>query len=290
MRVLVTGASGRLGSAIVDSLPHQVIAPTREELDLQDTKRIPQALDRMRPDAVINAAAYTDVDGAETNRATAMRINGDAPQAIAEWSASRNVPIIHFSTDFVFSGSGTLPWSERSETEPVNYYGVTKLRGERGVRESGAEHLIVRTSWLFGRHGKSFLRSIISDAAQGGEVKVVSDQIGSPTFVEDLAQGITEIMRHREKVGSLTSGDLHLTNHGWVSRAGFASAAIAEAARIGLVPTPVSVVGVTTSSLATVAQRPLNSRLDCAKATLDFGITLPSWDDALRRSLQGFSL
>lgn len=290
MRVLVTGARGRLGSAIVASLPHEIIAPTQEELDLGDTKRIPEVLDQLRPDAVINAAAYTDVDRAETEREAAMQINGNAPQAIAAWSARRNVPVIHISTDFVFSGSGTLPWGEGSETRPVNYYGVTKLLGERGVRESGAEHLIVRTSWLFGRRGKSFLRSILTAAAQGGEIKVVSDQIGSPTFVEDLAEGITEIMKQRERKGSFTSGVVHLANRGWVSRAGFASAAITEAAKLGVLSSPVRVVEVTTSSLASTAERPLNSRLDCTKAATDFGIVLPGWGDALRRSLQGFSL
>jgi dTDP-4-dehydrorhamnose reductase len=239
---------------------------------------------------VINAAAYTDVDRAETERDAAMRINSDAPQALAEWSASRNVPIIHISTDFVFSGSGTLPWSERAEPEPINHYGVTKLRGENGVREAGGEHLVIRTSWLFGRHGKSFLRSILAAAAQGSEIKVVSDQIGSPTFVEDLAQGITEIMKHREQRGTLASGVLHLTNLGWVSRAGFAAAAIAEAARVGVLSSLTHVVEVSTSSLASAAERPLNSRLDCTKAASEFGVTLPSWDDALGRSLQGFSL
>lgn len=290
MRVLVTGASGRLGSAIVASLPYEVIAPSRQELDLNDAKNIPETLDRLLPDAVINAAAYTDVDRAETERDAAMRINSDAPQALAAWSASRNVPIIHISTDFVFSGSGTLPWSERAEPEPINHYGVTKLRGENGVREAGGEHLVIRTSWLFGRHGKSFLRSILAAAAQGSEIKVVSDQIGSPTFVEDLAQGITEIMKHREQRGALTSGVLHLTNLGWVSRAGFAAAAIAEAARVGVLSSPTHVVEVSTSSLASPAERPLNSRLDCTKAASEFGVTLPSWDDALGRSLQGFSL
>ena len=255
MRVLVTGASGRLGSAIVASLPYEVIAPSRQELDLNDAKHIPETLDRLLPDAVINAAAYTDVDRAETERDAAMRINSDAPQALAAWSASRNVPIIHISTDFVFSGSGTLPWSERAEPEPINHYGVTKLRGENGVREAGGEHLVIRTSWLFGRHGKSFLRSILAAAAQGSEIKV-----------------------------------LHLTNLGWVSRAGFAAAAIAEAARVGVLSSPTHVVEVSTSSLASPAERPLNSRLDCTKAASEFGVTLPSWDDALGRSLQGFSL
>jgi len=290
MRVLVTGATGRLGSAIVASLPYEVVAPNREELDLNDTKRISEVIDRLRPDAVINAAAYTDVDRAETDREAAMRINGDAPRAIAAWSATRSVPVIHISTDFVFSGSGTQPWSERSETEPINYYGVTKLRGELAVREAGAEHLIIRTSWLFGRYGKSFLRSILAAAANGGDVKVVSDQIGSPTFVEDLAQGIAEIMKQREHGGAFASGILHLTNSEWVSRAGFASAAITEATQIGLLSSPVHVIEVTTSSLASAAERPLNSRLDCTKAATEFGITLPGWNDALRRALQGFSL
>jgi dTDP-4-dehydrorhamnose reductase len=274
----------------VASLPYEAIAPSRQELDLNDAKHIPEVLDRLLPDAVINAAAYTDVDRAETERDAAMRINSDAPQALAAWSASRNVPIIHISTDFVFSGSGTLPWSERAEPEPINHYGVTKLRGENGVREAGGEHLVIRTSWLFGRHGKSFLRSILAAAAQGSEIKVVSDQIGSPTFVEDLAQGITEIMKHREQRGTLASGVLHLTNLGWVSRAGFAAAAIAEAARVGVLSSLTHVVEVSTSSLASAAERPLNSRLDCTKAASEFGVTLPSWDDALGRSLQGFSL
>jgi len=290
MRVLVTGATGRLGSAIVASLPYEVVAPTREELDLNDTKHISEVIDRLRPDVVINAAAYTDVDRAETDREAAMRINGDAPQAIAAWSATRGVPVIHISTDFVFSGSGTQPWSERSETAPINYYGVTKLRGERAVREAGAEHLIIRTSWLFGRYGKSFLRSILAVAAHGGDVKVVSDQIGSPTFVEDLAQGIAGIMKQREQGSAFASGILHLTNSEWVSRAGFASAAITEAVQMGLLSRPARVVEVATSSLASTAQRPLNSRLDCTKAATEFGITLPGWEDALRRSLRGFSL
>jgi len=290
MRVVVTGATGRLGSAIVASLPYEVVAPTREELDLRDIQHIPEVLDQLHPDMVVNAAAYTDVDRAEKDRESAMLINGDAPQAIAAWAASRSVPLVHISTDFVFSGRGTAPWSEGDEPAPVNYYGVTKLRGERGVREAGAEHLIIRTSWLFGRHGKSFLRSILVAAAQGDEVTVVSDQIGSPTFVEDLAIGITKIMKRRETVGAVSSGILHLTNHGWVSRSEFAAAAITEATRICLLTRPARVVEVATSSLVSVAERPLNSRLNGTKAASEFGVSLPSWSDALRRSLQEFSL
>ena len=130
-RTIVVGANGQVGSSLLVQLGTSGVGISRTEAQLSSRDDLVRALDAVGPvQAVINAAAYTDVDGAETNRSTAMRINGDASQAIAEWSASRNVPIIHFSTDFVFSGSGTLPWSERSETEPVNYYGVTKLRGD----------------------------------------------------------------------------------------------------------------------------------------------------------------
>ena len=290
MNVLVIGASGRLGSTIAQVLPYDVQSPTREQLDLLDTQGIAAALDQFRPDVVINAAAYTDVDKAESEREIARRINSDAPHAIGVWAARNKVPVVHFSTDFVFSGAGDCAWSEVSETGPINYYGVTKLEGERRLQEAAGPHLIIRTSWLFGRRGGSFLRSVLRTASKGGKIRVVADQIGSPTFTEDLADGLVATMRRSEGLSTFASGVLHLTNSGWVSRADFAKRAISGASQSGLLTAPVSVAEIPTANLPSVAQRPLNSRLDCTKVALEYGVVLPRWEDALGHCLQGFTL
>ena len=289
MNVLVIGASGRLGSMMAQVLPYDVQSPTREQLDLLDTQGIAAALDQFKPDVVINAAAYTDVDKAESEREIARRINSDAPHAIGVWAARNKVPVVHFSTDFVFSGAGDRAWSEVSETGPINHYGVTKLEGERRLQEAAGPHLIIRTSWLFGRSGGSFLRSVFRAASKSGEIRVVADQIGSPTFTEDLADGLVAIMRRSEGLSTFTSGVLHLANAGWVSRANFAERAISGASQSGLLKAPVSVTETLTASLPSAAQRPLNSRLDCTKATLEYGVELPGWEDALSRCLRGFT-
>jgi dTDP-4-dehydrorhamnose reductase len=290
MNVLVIGASGRLGSTIAQVLPYDVQSPTREQLDLLDTQGIAAALDQFRPDVVINAAAYTDVDKAESEREIARRINSDAPHAIGVWAARNKVPVVHFSTDFVFSGAGDRAWSEVSETGPINHYGVTKLEGERRLQEAAGPHLIIRTSWLFGRRGGSFLRSVLRAASKGGKINVVADQVGSPTFTEDLADGLVAIMRRSEGLSTFASGVLHLANAGWVSRANFAERAISGASQSGLLKAPASVVETLTASLPSAAQRPLNSRLGCTKAALEYGVGLPSWEDALSRCLRGFAL
>lgn len=290
MRVLVAGASGRLGSAIVQALPYTVLAPAREQLDLFKTQDIQESLDRLSPDAVINAAAYTDVDKAESERDVARRINSDAPNEIGLWGARNKVPVVHFSTDFVFSGDGELAWSEDAEPEPVNYYGATKLEGERRLQEAAGSHLIIRTAWLFGRQGGSFVRNVLRAARNGGEIAVVADQVGSPTFVEDLANGVASIMSRSKDFRTLTPGVLHLANTGWVSRADFAERVISEASHAGLVTVPTHVKGTLTASLASAAQRPLNSRLDCSKAAREYGVVLPTWEDALMRCMRGFTL
>ena len=290
MKVLVIGASGRLGSTIAQVLPYDVQSPTREELNLSDTQGIAAALDLLEPDVVINAAAYTDVDMAESEREIARRINSDAPHAIGVWAARNKVPVVHFSTDFVFSGSGDRAWGEVAETGPINHYGVTKLEGERRLQEAAGPHLIIRTAWLFGRHGGSFLKSVLRTASKGGAINVVADQIGSPTFTEDLADGLVAIMRRSEGLSTFASGVLHLANVGWVSRADFAERAISGACQSGLLTAPVSVVEISTANLPSVAQRPLNSRLDCTKVALEYGVVLPRWEDALGRCLQGFTL
>ena len=290
VKVAVIGARGRLGSAIVDALPYEVLTPGRDLLDLHATDRIGSALDALGPDLVINAAAYTDVDRAEEERDAAMRINADAPREIGAWAARNQVPLVHFSTDFVFSGRGEHPWSESSEAAPLNHYGMTKLEGERRVQEAGGAHLIVRTSWLFGRRGGSFVRSVLREGARGNDVTVVVDQIGSPTYVDDLAGGLVEIMSRSDALRSITSGVLHLANSGWVSRAALAAAAIHEATQLGILQREVAVVETRTENLASAARRPLNSRLDCIKAEVEYGVRLPGWEDALRRCLGEFVL
>ena len=183
MRVLVTGVTGQVGGALVARLHGEatIVAADRAALDLAAPHAIPHALDRMAPDIIINPAAYTFVDEAEDERELAMRVNGQAPGAIARWAAARAVPFIHFSTDYVFDGSGAKPWREDDPARPLSAYGASKLAGENEIRAAGGCSLIIRTSWVYAAQGDNFLRTIMRLAQERKELRVVADQIGAPT-------------------------------------------------------------------------------------------------------------
>jgi dTDP-4-dehydrorhamnose reductase len=293
MRILLTGTSGQVGGALKEVLAglHEVLAPKRDEFNLAEPETLGQALDRFKPDFILNPAAYTAVDRAEDERELAFRVNGEAPAVMAGWAARHEVPLLHFSTDYVFDGSGERPWREDDPCRPLSAYGQSKLAGEAGIRDAGGSHLIVRTSWVFAATGANFLRTMIRLARERSELRVVSDQIGAPTSARSIA----------EAVGKLIDGDLagiratftrgslvHLANSGATSWHGFASQ-IVNGLRGRAVPVKVGeVVPISASDFPTKAVRPANSRLDLTRLNEQFGVITPSWQDALDIELEHF--
>ncbi|NJL07673.1 MAG: dTDP-4-dehydrorhamnose reductase [Methylacidiphilales bacterium] len=291
MRVLITGVSGQVGGALRTRLEAfaTVIPADRAVLDLGQPEMIPDALDALAPDLIVNPAAYTAVDRAEDESDIALRVNADAPGAMARWAAMRRVPMIHFSTDYVFDGHGTRPWREDDVTGPLSVYGASKLAGEGVVRAAGGAHLIVRTSWVYAASGANFLRTIVRLARERSELRVVADQIGAPTSAAVIADAVAALLRgaRGDFAGcfSSASGLVHLAASGETSWHGFA-VAIVDGLRERGVPLKVeTVTALTTADYPTKAQRPVNSRLDLTRLRAAFGLTPPNWEAALQPEL-----
>src|ERR1700733_6291267 len=236
MRILLTGTSGQVGGALREPLGAigQILTPDRSGLDLSHPEVIDAALDALSPDLIINPAAYTAVDLAEDERELAYRVNAEAPGAMAEWATSHDVPMVHFSTDYVFNGSGEQPWREEDPTEPLSVYGASKLAGEVAVRKAGGSHLVIRTSWVFASKGKNFLNTIARLARERSELRIVADQVGAPTSARSLAEGLIKILGVTARGGrneiarrfEATEGLVHVSTSGEISWHGFACAII----------------------------------------------------------------
>jgi dTDP-4-dehydrorhamnose reductase len=287
MRILVTGVTGQVGGALASRLAgtHAVVAANRGVLDLSMPAAIAGRLDELAPDLIINPAAYTAVDRAEDERELAFRINAEAPGAIARWAAARGVPLIHFSTDYVFDGSGERPWREDDRTGPLSAYGASKLAGEDAVRAAGGMHLIIRTSWVYAAKGANFLRTIVRLAAERKELRIVADQCGAPTSAEVIAEAVTGIVAAggpplAERFAA-AGGLVNVATSGVTSWHGFA-VAIVDGLKARGVPLAVGdVVPIRTEDYPTKAKRPANSRLDLSRLKRVFGIETPAWDAAL---------
>jgi dTDP-4-dehydrorhamnose reductase len=285
-RVWVVGGRGQIGRALVRLLGEQAVAPPVQQLDLSFPGRINESLDRLEaeagtPTAVVNAAGYTHVDRAEAEERLAETINADAPGEMARWCRSRAVPFVHYSTDYVYSGSGTSPWREGDATEPLNAYGRTKLKGDRLVEASGARHLILRTSWVYDAHGRNFVNAMLSLGREREGLRVVADQVGTPNYAPHLA-GLTHLVLSRAlQMDVFPSGVYHLAAEGETSWHGFAEEIFNLARRKGLGLRVQRVDPISTLDYATAATRPLNSRLDRTKLVNTFGLDLPSWRDGL---------
>jgi len=294
MRILLIGASGQVGGALEKALhrPEQIQTPGRRELDLSDPASLPAALDNLAPELIINPAAYTAVDRAEDEADIAFRINAEAPSVIARWSARHSVPLVHFSTDYVFSGSGDRPWREDDLCEPLSVYGKSKLQGEVGIRDAGGVHLIVRTSWVYSSHGKNFFRTIIQLARESPALRVVSDQVGAPTSARSIAEAIAKLLpsdvNEMREAFSKADSMVHIANSEWTSWYGFATEIVngLRDRNVGL--KAIEVVPIQSSDFPARAVRPLNSRLDLTRAASSFGLCMPSWQDALARELDDF--
>ncbi|MBI2753400.1 MAG: dTDP-4-dehydrorhamnose reductase [Betaproteobacteria bacterium] len=268
MRVLLTGRNGQVGAELERSLGPlgEVIATDRAALDLADPESIRRAVREARPAVIVNAAAYTAVDRAESEPDAAMRINAAAPGVLAVEAKRLGALLVHYSTDYVFDGAKGAPYTEEDRAHPVNAYGKSKLEGEQAIVASGCHHLILRTSWVYSARGNNFLRTILRRAREQPELRVVNDQIGAPTSAAAIARATAAVLKHERR-----QGIFHMSAAGKTSWHGFAEAIVAHA---GLVT---RVVGIRSEDYPTVARRPRNSLLDNAKLNRVFGIALEDW-------------
>ncbi len=292
MRILVTGMTGQIGSAILSRFAGSctLLPANRASLDLtKPAAYIRQQLNSLCPDLIINAAAYTDVERSEQERDLAFAVNAQAPNTIAQWAAAVNVPLVHFSTDYVFDGTGEKPWREDDVTKPLNQYGLSKLAGEQAVRAARGPHLIVRTSWIYSATGRNFFNAIAHQARERDELCVVADQVGSPTsamLVADVLGKIFEANQRRlHEVFAAADGVVHVAAGGATSRHGFAEV-IVEGLRSRRQPVRVRhVKAVATRDFHSNADRPLNSRLDLSRLRSVFHIEPMSWSACLDAEL-----
>ena len=271
MKVLVFGKTGQVATELQRQA--DVISLGREHADLSNPKACADAILACDADVVINAAAYTAVDKAEEEEALATIINGDAPAAMASAAAVRGIPFLHVSTDYVFDGTGDQPWKTSDPVAPTNAYGRTKLAGENGVRASGGNHAILRTSWVFSAHGNNFVKTMLRLSESRTELNIVGDQVGGPTSAADIANAL--LVMARAMVSGQTGGTYHISGIPSTSWADFANEIFLQAGR------PTKVSAIPTSDYPTPAARPLNSRLDCSTLVQDFGIDAPDWKRAL---------
>jgi len=291
MRILVTGASGQVGSATAERLSARasVIAADRASLDLSKPEAIPAILDEIAPELVINAAAYTAVDQSEKEPNLALRVNAEGPGVIAQWCAGHGVPLIHFSTDYVFDGSGTGRWSENDTPRPLSAYGVSKLAGEERIRAAGGCHLIVRTSWIYAAKGTNFLRKIAALAKTNTELRIVADQVGAPTSAALIADSLHRMLEaglptFRAKANE-AHGLVHFAASGEASWYEFASEIVSGLRARGVSLMVERLVPIRTQDYPLPARRPLNSRFDLARLESVFGIKPPIWREVLNFEL-----
>jgi dTDP-4-dehydrorhamnose reductase len=277
-KILITGTTGQVGGEIHRLFP-AALSPTRAELDLTDQASIRTYVRQTNPRWIVNPAAYTAVDKAESEPALAHAINADAPRILGEEARKIGATVLHFSTDYVFDGAKSTPYLEDDPTNPLGVYGASKLAGEQSLAATGAAHIILRTSWVYGATGKNFLRTILKLAAERRELKIVADQHGAPTAAVDLATLTAQIVA----APPVPSGLYHATSSGATTWHGFASEALRLAnIRTTLVPIP-------TSAYPTPARRPANSRLNCEKLRHTFNLQLPPWQQSLAKVMDQLS-
>lgn len=284
-QVLVIGTGGQVSRAYQSLLPEAVFLG-RGALDLAFPERVREVLERYTPSAVINTAAYTQVDKAETEEEIATRVNADAPKAMAEYCAARHIPFVHFSTDYVFDGSGDNARREDAPTAPLNAYGRSKQAGEQAVIACGGKYLIFRTSWVYDAPGKNFVNTILRLAAEREELRVINDQFGAPTYAPHLAMAALAALSQAEGMQTFPSGIYHLCNQGVTTWFHFAEAIVAQARRLGL-PLKVSDLHpIAATEYPLPAPRPYNSRLDCGRVHTIFGLAMPSWEEGLEACME----
>lgn len=292
MKILLLGKNGQVGWELQRSLAPlgKLVALDRKGENglcgnLADLNGLRHTIESVRPDVIVNAAAYTAVDKAESEVAAALQINHDAAQFLAEEMHRLDGWLVHYSTDYVFDGSGAKPWDENDATAPLSVYGKSKLLGEQAIQETGCKHLIFRTSWVYGAHGNNFAKTILRLAGERNHLKVINDQIGAPTGA-DLLADITAHALHRTMTQPALSGLYHLTAAGETSWYDYARFIVTSALENGIELKVQDVSPISSSEYPTSAQRPSNSRLDTGKLSNSFGLHLPMWQEGITRLLK----
>jgi len=285
MRILLTGKDGQVGFALYKKLVPlgELIATGRRELNLEDSDAIRTFVEKAKPDMIINAAAYTDVDKAESEIELANQLNAEAPKILAEKASELNIPMIHFSTDYVFDGLKDKPYLETDQANPQTVYGETKWKGEEGVRKH-KKHIILRTSWVFSSHGKNFLKKILKLIQEKSSLSIVSDQQGSPTSVDSIANATYKIVKTILQNSSFEDfGTYHLVSEGYTNWHQYACFITDEAIRLGLKTTITSkdITIIPSEAYSTTAKRPMNSRLNTTKIKNTFKIKFSNWKEEL---------
>lgn len=286
MKVFLTGGTGQVGYELkkrLEKLGHSVVAPSRKQLDLSATKTIAESVAEAHPDVIINAAAYTAVDKAEEDIEGAFAVNTHLPEALARFARARQLPLIHYSTDYVYSGLGTSPYKEDDQTDPKSVYGKSKLSGDKAIKNSGAQALILRTSWVYSARGHNFMKTMLMLASQREQLNVVDDQVGTPTSAAFIAETTIELLPLL--VNNAAKGIYHLTPAGETSWYGFAQKIFELAREQGDELMLKRVAGIKTKDYPTPAQRPLNSRLSKEKLINLLQHELPTWQDELKSTL-----
>jgi len=286
MRLAVIGKEGQLARALgecADTADMSVTFVARPDIDLTIPESVLPILDALKPDALINAAAYTAVDRAEDEPDLAFRINADAPRALAAWASRSGVPFVHLSTDYVFDGSAAKPYTECDTPNPMNVYGASKFAGETAVRESADDHLIIRTSWVFSPFGQNFVKTMLRLAGARDEVRVVADQIGNPTAAHDLAGAIFTALRKRFSGARFPAALAHFAGSTDTSWADFAREIFAASKALG--GPFAEVQPIPSAEYPTRAQRPANSRLDSAAFERDFECRAPDLQASLKKAV-----
>jgi dTDP-4-dehydrorhamnose reductase len=300
-RILLTGASGQVGGELLHTLASlgEVVAPLRSELDLTDPASIRRVVQGVRPRWIVNPAAYTAVDKAESEPELAHAINFEAIRTLAEEARKVEAAVIHFSTDYVFDGESGTPYDELHPTHPVSVYGASKLAGEQTLASSGTGHLIFRTSWVYGATGKNFLKTILKAASERERLRVVADQHGAPTWSRDLARMTAHVIQQIEERSASSnlsrgmagvSGIYHAAGAGETTWHGFASAAIERAFELDPSAKLAEIDAISTAEYPTPARRPANSRLNCNKLDTTFGWKMMDWHDSLREVMAELEL
>lgn len=284
MKILLLGKNGQVGWELQRSLAPlgELVAcdfdsPAPLRADFSNPASLSALVQSVRPDVIVNAAAHTAVDKAESEPELAQAINAEAPAVLAREAADLGALLVHYSTDYVFDGSGEWPRDESAPTGPLSVYGRTKLAAEQAIAASGCRHLILRTSWVYGLHGANFMKTMLRLGRERDELRVVGDQIGAPTWTRHLADVSALILARRE----VPDGLYHLAAAGETSWHGYAEAIFKEARRTGLLDKSPVVRRITSAEFPLPAARPANSRLDCSRFQRDFGLALPDWRSGL---------
>ncbi|MBL4893232.1 MAG: dTDP-4-dehydrorhamnose reductase [Rhizobiaceae bacterium] len=286
--VLVVGENGQLATALKQKetiAGHRIISLGRPAMDLAHAETIEQAIGEHNPALVINAAAYTAVDKAESEADMAKAVNADGVGRLGQICARHDIPVIHISTDYVFDGKAKKPYAPGDKTAPQGVYGRSKEQGETELRAANEQHLIFRTAWVFGEHGNNFLKTMLRLGRTNNQIRVVDDQFGTPTYTGDLATGLSKIAAQvLSRPNDISWGTYHLTNSGETTWCGFARE-IFECSATENTPSP-QIIGIPTEEYPTPAARPAYSILDCTKTKKEFGVDLPDWKDATMRCIK----